>query len=128
MAKKNNTAVSDEEIIAALLDSGTVKEAATKTGVSARTIRERMCDRDFKSAYNGAKADIVRKAVLSFNGKLSAAIDAVADIMADKATNPAVRLQAAQTIINNAGKFADRLAKTEDRTADETRSPFDLWG
>ena len=125
MAKKN-TAVSDEEIIAALLESGTVREAAAKTGLTARTVYERMGDRDFKAAYNSAKADIVRQAVFSINGKLAAAIDAVADIMNDKNTNAAVRLQAAQTIINNAGKFADRLTKDESLTAKYTKDPFDL--
>ena len=123
MAKKN-TAVSDEEIIAALLESGTVREAAAKTGLTARTVYERMGDRDFKAAYNSAKADIVRQAVFSINGKLAAAIDAVADIMNDKNTNAAARLQAAQTIINNASKFAERLTADERRTSEYTKDPF----
>lgn len=55
-----------------------------------------------------------------------AAIDAVAEIMTDKEVNAAVRLQAAQTIINNAGKFADRLTKDESLTAKYTKDPFDL--
>ena len=55
-----------------------------------------------------------------------AAIDAVAEIMTDKEVNAAVRLQAAQTIINNAGKFADRLTKDEQTTAEFTKDPFDL--
>ena len=125
MAKKNNTAVSDEEIIAALLESGTIREAAQKTGLTDRTIRERMCSRELKSAYKGAKTDIIRKAVLSINGKLSTAIDAVADIMNDKATNAAVRLQAAQTIINNAAKFTERLTAEEQDTDASTRDPLD---
>lgn len=123
MAKKN-TAVSDEEIIAALLESGTVREAAAKTGLTTRSVYERMGDRDFKAAYNSAKADIVRQAVFSINGKLAAAIDAVADIMNDKNTNAAVRLQAAQTIINNASKFAERLTADERRTSEYTKDPF----
>lgn len=125
MAKKT-TAVSNEEIIAALLESGTVKEAATKTGLTARTVYERMGDRDFRAAYNSAKADIVRQAVFSINGKLAAAIEAVADIMNDQSTNPAIRLQAAQTIINNAGKFAERLTVDERRTIEYTKDPFDM--
>lgn len=120
MAKKN-TAVSDEEIIAALLESGTVREAAEKTGLTARTVYERMGDKDFQAAYSSAKADIVREAVFSISRKLSAAIDAVAEIMTDENTNPAVRLQAAQTIINNAGKFATRLSADEYRISECTK-------
>lgn len=126
MAAKKTTAVSDEEIIAALIASGTVKEAAAKTGVTPRTVYERMTDLEFRAAYNSAKADIVRQAVFSINGKLAAAIDAVAEIMTDKGVNAAVRLQAAQTIINNAGKFAERLTKDEQCTADCLKSPFDF--
>ena len=71
-----------------------------------------------------AKNDIIRKAVYSINAKLSEAIDAVADIMNDADTNPAVRLQAAQTIINNAAKFAERLTKDERQSRLEAESPF----
>lgn len=37
--------------------------------------------------------------------------------MNDKEVTPAVRLQAAQTILNNAGKFAERLRSDEKSTA-----------
>ena len=126
MAAKKTSATSDEEIIAALLASGTVKDAAASVGMTARALYERMSNREFRAAYNSAKADIVRQAVFSINGKLSAAIDAVADIMTDKEVNPAVRLQAAQTILNNAGKFAERLTKDEQQTAEYTKDPFDI--
>lgn len=122
MQKKNSNAISNEEIIAALLQSGTVKDAAAAVGVTPRTVYSRMEDREFKAAYKAAKADIIRQAVYSINGKLSDAIDAIADIMIDKGNNAAVRLQAAQTILNNAGKFAERLAK-EERDVEATQKP-----
>ena len=64
-SKKNQTAVSDEEIIAALLQSGSIAQAAELTGISARSIYDRMGTRDFKAAYSAAKSDIVRAAVLT---------------------------------------------------------------
>lgn len=127
MAKSSNTkAISNEEIIAALLQHGTIKEAAAAAGTTPRTIYDRMNDRDFRAEYMEAKNDIIRKAVFSINEKLSAAIDAVADIMTDADNNPAIRLQAAQTIINNAGKFADRLTKDEYQSRNEAKGPFDF--
>lgn len=126
MAAKKTTAVSNEEIIAALIASGTVKEAAAKTGVTPRTIYDRMNDREFRAEYMEAKNDIIRKAVFTINEKLSAAIDAVAEIMTDKDNNPAVRLQAAQTILNNAGKFAERLTHDEYQSRNEGKGPFDF--
>ena len=120
----NKKAVSDEEIIAAILQHGTIREAAQAAGIAPRTIYDRMENRDFRALYMAAKNDIIRKAVFSINEKLAQAIDAVADIMTDKDNNPAVRLQAAQTIINNAGKFAERLAKDEYNSRAEGKDPF----
>ena len=118
------TKCTDEQIIAALLQHGTISKAAEACGISPRTIYDRMDAREFRAAYMEAKNDIIREAVYSINGKLSAAIDAVSEIMTDKATNPAVRLQATQVIINNAGKFADRLT-ADERSSRETANPPD---
>ena len=117
--------VSDEKIIAAILQHGTMKEAAEAAGISTRTIYDRMGNREFRALYMAAKNDIIRKAVFSINEKLAQAIDAVAEIMTDHDNNPAVRLQAAQTIINNAGKFAERIAKDEYNSRAEETGPFD---
>lgn len=126
MAKTNTKAISNEEIIAALLQHGTIKDAAAAAGTTPRTIYDRMNDRDFRAEYMEAKNDIIRKAVFTINEKLSAAIDAVAEIMTDKDNNPAVRLQAAQTILNNAGKFAERLTHDEYQSRNEGKSPLDF--
>ena len=49
MAKTNTKAVSNEEIIAALLQHGTVKDAAAAAGTTPRTIYDRMNDREFRA-------------------------------------------------------------------------------
>lgn len=105
--------ISDEELIAALVQHGTIREAAAAAGIAERTIYDRMRDTDFMRLYQEAKNDILRRAVFSINGKLSEAIEAVAAIMNDTSINPATRLQAAQTIINNAAKFSERLVNDE---------------
>lgn len=123
--KRNNTAVSDEEIIAALLNSGSIAQAAQLTGIAPRTIYDRMGARDFKAAYSAAKADIVRRAVLTLSRNLEAAVDVVMDVMNDDSTNPAIRLQAAKMIIDGAAKFTDRLAKADEYTAEKAGNPLD---
>lgn len=119
MAKRNIKAVSDEEIISALLLSGTVKAAADAVGTTPRTIYDRMQDADFRTLYLEAKNDLVRSAVYSINRKLSDAVDTVAAIMSNEEINAAVRLQACQTLIANAGKFAARLDEDEIRSRRE---------
>ena len=121
----NTKAISNEQIIAALLQHGTVKEAAAAAGTTSRTIYDRMNDRDFTIEYMQAKAEILRQAVCSLNSKLSAAIECIADIMQDKETPPATRLQAATAIIAHAEKFTQRLQK-EDAQIEFKQNPFNM--
>lgn len=124
--KTNNKGVSNEEIIAALLQHGTLREAAQAAGVSPRTIYDRMNDREFSAEYMAAKNDIMRSAVFKMNESLSAAVDAITDIMNDPKNNAAVRLQAAQTLLNNAGKYTKCLADNERSANNEASDPFDF--
>lgn len=45
--------ISDEAIIAALLDHGTIRAAAEAVGLSERTIYDRMSDGEFSGAIQG---------------------------------------------------------------------------
>ena len=121
--------VSDEQIIAALLANGTLKATAAAVGISERALYDRMNNSDFAALYKSAKADLIRGAVININRQLQAAIDTVVEIMQDENTNAAVRLQAAQTILNNAGKFAQRLQLDETgvRTEIDNNQLFKLW-
>lgn len=119
MATKTN---SDEKIIAALLDTGTIKGAAAALKMSERAIYDRMKTGDFQELYKSAKADLIRAAVVKINTHLQEAIDTAAEIMTNKDNNPAIRLQAAQTILNSAGKFAQHLQENENRVAAQQES------
>ena len=111
MAKAKAT--SDEQIIAALLANGTIKAAAAAVGISERTLYDRMNEGEFQALYKAAKADLIRAAVFNINNQLQKAIDTVIDVMEDKDNNAAVRLQAAQTILNTAEKYSKRLQAEE---------------
>lgn len=117
--------VSNEAIIAALLQSGTVKEAATAAGISARTIHDRMKNDEFKMEYAEARNNVLRRAVNTMSEKLTAAVETVAEIMENPANNPAVRLQAAQTIIGNAAKLSEKLTQDEEQAAKIGRTFID---
>lgn len=113
MANKSS-GVSDEEIIAALLTHGTIKEAAAAVKLTPRAIYDRMTDGEFQVIYKSAKTDIVRQAVHKINTHITAAVDAVANIMQDEEINPATRLQAAQTLLGTAEKYMSRLTAAEN--------------
>lgn len=122
--------VTDEQIIAALLTQGTVKKAAAAVKLSERAIYDRMSTGEFKELYQEAKADIIRAAVFSINGKLQQAVETIADVMNNEDNNPATRLQAAQTILNSACKLAARLSTDEQQAAiqrSNNKWGVDIW-
>ena len=108
-------AISDEEIIAALLSSGTVREAASAAGLPIRTLYDRMNTPDFQVMYREARAEILRAAVHNMNAQIQEAVNTIAGIMTNEEINPATRLNAAQTLLSNAAKFSARL-QVEERS------------
>ena len=110
---KKRSSVSDEEIIAALLSCNTVSETSKKCGLATRTLYDRMNSKRFQLLYNGAKADVLRTAVNLITGKLTEAVKVVSEIMSNTSVNPAIRLQAAQTIIKSAVALSEKLQSDE---------------
>lgn len=111
--------ISDEIIIASLIKNGTVRASADAIGISEKTIHDRMRDGEFKVLYKIAKADIIRKAIFDLNNSLGEAVKTTVEIMGDKSINPAIRLQACQTILNNANKFSERLEMDENKVSQQ---------
>lgn len=118
-------AISDEEIIAALMQNRTIMEAAMALGISPRAIYERADSRGFRAAYSRARDEVLRSAVFGLNSRLDEAVRTVADIMADENVNASIRLQAAQTVINTAVKLADHLKGAENVSRLEGKSLYD---
>jgi hypothetical protein len=105
-----------------------MRAAAAAVGISERAIYDRMNESEFQALYRSAKNDLIRAAVFNINSKLQAAIDTVVDVMQNEENNAAVRLQAAQTILNNAGKFAQRLQNDEAGVITQIETNrFSLW-
>ena len=84
MAKR----LTDEEIVSALIECGTIKGASEKLGVQLKTLYSRMKKEQFRELYNRAKS--------------------IADIMRDKETSQQVRLNASDCIIRNTIKLLEQ--------------------
>ena len=125
-AKANKSPVSDEEIIAALLQSGTLAQAAQLVNISPRALYDRMSYREFQAAYTAAKADIIRGAVQNLCADLHLAAQTVRDIMLDKEANPATRLSAAKLIFENTIKLSEHLQGLDIRTANYSEPAFGM--
>lgn len=112
MAK--NDAISNEQIIAALLSHGTQRATAAAVGMSERALYDRMNKGSFQAQYKAAKADLLRQTVLNLNGQTLAAIETIVTVMKDPDSSPTARLQAAQMILSNAEKMGRRLQEHEE--------------
>ena len=110
-------AVSDEQIIAAILQTGSTKDAAEALGITPKTIYTRRTTDAFKALWYAAKADILRGATLNLNRTVAKAVDTIAEIMNDQTANPAVRLQAAGMILKNANELQLSLKGLEQQAA-----------
>ena len=128
MAKRrqNETAVPDEQIIAALISNNSIQAAAEACGISARAIYDRMGYRDFKAMYSAARADIIRAAVMNMNSRLTEATETIFNIMNDTGNPPATRLAAARVMLDNAAKFMDRLALADAIAGNYHNSPYNF--
>lgn len=104
MAKR----LSNEEIIAALIECGTVKKASSFLGCKEHTIYNRMKQPDFEALYSEAKLEIVKTATASIQGHLSEAIQTLIDIMKDPETAAQTRANCAESIIRNSLRLTEQ--------------------
>lgn len=99
---------SHEAVISALMLTGNVNKAAEKLGCQPRLIYNRLNkDEEFKQLYSQARTEQVKLAAAKLQRYTNTAIDCTLQIMLDKKTNPAVRLQAAQTVLNYSVKLTE---------------------
>ena len=124
--RRNETAVSDEQIIAALISNNSIQAAAEACGISARAIYDRMGYRDFKAMYSAARADIIREADMSMNSRLTEATETIYNIMNDTGNPPATRLAAARVMLDNAAKCMDRLTLADAIAGNYHNSPYNF--
>lgn len=121
--EKNICAVSDEEIIATLLQCKSLTETAEKLNVDRRTLYNRMNDKEFKAKYAEAKNEILRSSIYFFTEKAGKAIKIIADMMENENTNPAIRFQCAKYILDNVFEFTEKFENAE-QDARKIRDPF----
>ena len=105
MASKKR--LTDEAIIAALVQAGSIKEAAKKLHCVPRTLYERMKSPAFKELYAQAKADLIKGATAKLQGYLNGAIDTLAAIMKDEETAKQTRANCAVSILQYGAKFTE---------------------
>ena len=88
---------------------------AARLGIAESTIYRRLQDNDFRAKLEIVKGDVLREFKASYLESAERARNAVESMMDNDKINPAIRLQACQTIINTAVKFVELSERAEDR-------------
>ena len=107
MAKSS---INQEQLIIALMTSRTHREAAEKIGINERTVKRYLQRADFIALYTAEKAKLLETANTQIQAALNPSIKALRDIVENKKAGPAVRVQAARTIL----EFSLRLGEYID--------------
>lgn len=108
-------AMTDEKLITALATCGSVSATAVQLGIAESTIYRRLQDNEFRAKLEIVKGDVLREFKASYLESSERARAAIESMMENDKINPAIRLQACQTIINTAVKFVELSERAEDR-------------
>lgn len=99
--------LSDEEIISALLEQGSIKGAAALLGCTVRTLYQRMKKTKFKELYQSARDEIIRSTTAKLQGYMTGAVDTLADIMKDEEVAKQTRVNSAVSILQYGARFTE---------------------
>lgn len=108
-------AMTDEKMIKALAVCGSVSATAVRLGIAESTIYRRLQDNEFRAKLEIVKGDVLREFKANYLESSEQARTVIETMMKDRKLNPAVRLQAAQTIIKTAVQFTELAERAEDR-------------
>lgn len=122
----SNKAISDEQIITALMSCNSMTETAEALGLSRSALYDRLKDDNLKLMYNEAKAELLRNAVNNANSGLQDALNTVKEIINDKTINPETRLKACDKLIDYAKDFTARLDGMES-TIKRQQDPLETF-
>lgn len=103
MVKQTN----QEKALAALLNSVSIADAATKCGLSERTLYRYLEDEIFKKEYRAARRNLVENSIGQIQTATGEAVETLKKNL--YCENPAVEVRAAQIILDTAYKGVELL-------------------
>ena len=122
MSKNESAALSVKQLraVRALLTHPTVAQAAVDCALSEATIYRWLANPAFRAALAQAEGEAVAAAGRKLVALAESALDTVAAVMTDPQAPDAVRVRAAEVVLNNLMKFREVIA-FETRLADLER-------
>lgn len=110
-----------EQVIAALLSTPTISEAAERAGLSVRTVKRWMRDADFSAEYMAAKQGLLEGAVNRLRASAMEFVTTLHAVAVDLTAPPASRATAARSGLEVLVKFVT-LEELERRLTELERN------
>lgn len=105
--------ITNEQIIAELLSSTSIRAAAKKLDLQEKTIYARMKKPEFKKLYADARADVISQATARLQNFANQAVSCLALVMSKQEYAPQVRVNAADAILRYCLKFSEKADITD---------------
>lgn len=113
--------VSNEAIIAALIATGSIKEAAARVKLKPHTLSNRMREPEFITQYQHTKADLLKDTAAYMQNNLATAVNVLFEIATDPTNPPQTRANAADAYTRNCLKMLEAAEITERIEAIEAK-------
>lgn len=105
--------ITNEQIIAELLSSTSIRAAAKKLDLQEKTIYARMKQPEFKKLYADARADVISQATARLQNFANQAVSCLALVMSKQEYAPQVRINAADALLRYCLKFSEKADITD---------------
>ena len=105
--------ITNEQIIAELLSSVSIRAAAKKLDLQEKTIYKRMKQPEFKKLYADARADVISQATARLQNFANQAVSCLALVMSKQEYAPQVRINAADALLRYCLKFSEKADITD---------------
>lgn len=89
-----------DKLLAALLQSGTIQQAAQSAGISEATALRYLKEETFAAAYREARREVVNHAVVTLQGACGEAVQTLRDVATDGSAPASSRVSAARAILD----------------------------
>lgn len=123
---QNKRKITNEQLCAALMTHGSIKETAQVLDISEKTVYNRMNDDKFKEMFSDSQKKMLHSTIMACQNRMTDALNCVAEIMNDPDVNAQTRLLAAQTILKNGMTMCKIIGLKLDQTnLEEEKPPFE---
>lgn len=95
------------KVLAALLTAPNKAAAAQAAGISPRTLRDYLADKEFQGAYQKAFAGLVEDATRQAQQAIAPALSTLREIVEDKDEDAQARISAARAILSHGLKLTE---------------------